>query len=181
MSAYFNAIPQAGDNPSVSQGQMLINFASLSTWTGVDHVLIGSTGYGTHQQVTFNSNNTPSSPTNPPVLFTKLVNSLGQLFFYSGSAAQSADQYVAAGNGSTMLLGGIIIKWFTVTFTANFQSFSFSSLGVGNFPNNAFGAVIGLQTIPGSAGYSALSTSAITITHSPGSSPITTFVIVIGN
>jgi hypothetical protein len=62
-------------------------------------------------QVTFDSNNPPSVPTTPPVLFTNPVAGLSQLFFYSGDAAHSSSQYAASANGSTFLLGGIILKW----------------------------------------------------------------------
>lgn len=111
---FYNNIPQPGDNPSNSQAQFLQNFTAIggtNSWTTQDHFGFGTGTDGQHKQITFASNNTPTSPTSPPILFTKLDSfSIPQLFYYTGTAAQSANQYSIA-QGSTMLLGGIILKW----------------------------------------------------------------------
>lgn len=182
---YNRDIPNAPNDPSVDQPNMKINNNSIEDWSAVDHVGYNTSGGGRHLQVTFNSNNVPGVfPVSPPILFTNLQNSIPQLFFFSGDAAHSSNQYVIGGSdnssGSVLLMGGIIVKWFTVTFTANFQAFTFAGLGINAFPNHAFAASVTANS-NFTAGYNALSSSGITILHGNGSTPITTGVIVIGN
>ena len=105
----------------------------------MDHVGFNFAGGGQHEQVTFNANNVPSSfPIAPPVLFTN--GTLPQLYYYSGTAAQSANQYVASGSGSTFLLGGIILKWGTFTMGSGVTSLSVSFAAA--FPNNKFSVCV---------------------------------------
>src|ERR1700729_2313552 len=110
--AYNLGIPNAPDNPSIDQPNMKTNNDNIATYVAVDHVGFNTAGSGQHNQITFHANNVPAVPTAPPVLFTNNdAFSLPQLFYYSGDAAHSSSQYVASPNGSTFLLGGIIIKW----------------------------------------------------------------------
>jgi len=53
MPVYTPNIPQPGDNPSQSQGQMLQNFQVLNTVFGVDHADFTSPIGGQHRQITF--------------------------------------------------------------------------------------------------------------------------------
>lgn len=52
-SSYNPAIPQATDVISVSQGQLLLNFAALQTWLDVNHVDYAATNAGKHYFVEF--------------------------------------------------------------------------------------------------------------------------------
>lgn len=152
---YFPNIPNPPDAPADDVASMQTNSASIAGIIGVDHVGFGSSGNGQHKQVTFNANNVPTLPTTFPALFTNVPTSYGgtpnyaQLFFYSGSASQSANQYVLTGTGSVLLLGGIILKWGTVTIPngAGSQPGSFSP----SFPNNSFSLVFtpGPNTVAG--------------------------------
>lgn len=135
--SYFNT-PNANDDPADDQPQMNTNFSSISSLISVDHVGFNVTGGGQHEKVTFNANNVPSVPTSPPVLFTDTVNGISQLFFYSGDAAHSSSQYVYASNGSTLLLGGIILKWGTYATGGDNANISFVSA----FPNNCYQVLI---------------------------------------
>lgn len=117
---YITNIPASGNNPSADQPNMQTNTNSINSIIATDHVGFNTTGPigppngvgGQHLQVSFNGNNVPGAfPVPLPVLFTNLVHSLAQLFYYSGSAAQSANQYVDGASGSTFALGGILIKW----------------------------------------------------------------------
>jgi len=45
---YLNDIPQATDQLSVSQGQLLTNFASIDSWVNVNHVDFDSADAGKH-------------------------------------------------------------------------------------------------------------------------------------
>lgn len=132
---YTTNIPFANNDPSVDQPNMKINTNSIDQILNVDHVSFNTAGGGRHEQVTFDSNNVPAIPTSPPVLFTNTVAGLPQLFFYSGpDAAHTSAQYVAALNGSTFLLGGIIMKWGKVIGAANNTAVVFVSA----FPNACF-------------------------------------------
>lgn len=110
---YVLGVPTPPHDPSEDVTAMQSNTNTIGDWVEIDHVGFNSSTGGTHLQVTFSSNNVPSVPTTPPVLFTNNdAFSVPQLFYYTGTASQSSGQYnVVNVNGSTMLLGGIILKW----------------------------------------------------------------------
>lgn len=130
--------PATGTAPSQSQPIMQTNNLSTYNMLAVDHITFNNTSGGQHKQITFNSNNVPSVPTSHPTLFTNIANGISQLFFYSGSAQQSSNQYYfdsgPNNEGSTFLLGGIIMKWGTVTLSTPFQTINFQV----QFPNHCF-------------------------------------------
>ena len=136
--AYNLGIPASNNNPSTDQPNMLTNNNNIATYVAIDHVAFNTAGSGQHNQVTFNANNIPSPPVAPPVLFTDTVQTLPQLKFYSGDAAHSSTQYVDAANGSTFLLGGIILKWGKALGANNNTTVSFTSA----FPNNCYSVVV---------------------------------------
>lgn len=170
MSISYNTnIPFSTHNPSDDQPLMLTNTNSTAQWVAIDHVGFdpgGGATSGQHKQVTFNSNNVPSVPTSPPVLFTNTVGSLPQLFFYSGNAASGQNQYSITGSGgtgsggSTFLLGGIIAKWGVVAASDN-SSITFATLSGAAFPNACLGVQLTLYTS------SASSTNALILSVSP--------------
>lgn len=133
---YTSGIPATNNDPSVDQPNMAINTNSIASLIAVDHVPFNTPGGGRHDQVTFNDNNVPTVPTTPPVLFTNLVNSLPQLMFYSGDAAHGSSQYVLTANGSTFLLGGIIAKWGTASFSGTSTALTVTFPVA--FPNDIF-------------------------------------------
>lgn len=147
---YSPTIPNPPNDPADDVFTMQNNSASINGIIAVDHIGFNVTGGGRHAQVTFNANNVPTPPVSPPVLFTDLPTNHGGaptnpgLFFYSGNSAQSSDQFTIASNGSVLLMGGIILKWGTVTYLAagGTQGFSFISA----FPNNAFSISIQSQS-----------------------------------
>jgi hypothetical protein len=52
---FYPNIPQPGDNPSVSQGELLQNFQSMgsaTSWTTIDHYGFGTGTDGQHKQIT---------------------------------------------------------------------------------------------------------------------------------
>lgn len=131
--SYTLGIPAANDNPSTDQPNMLANNDNNSAIWAIDHVTFGTNPSGTHKQVTFSSNNVPGAfpaAVNPAVLFT---NASSNLVFANTS---NAGQYtLGASPGSTVLMGGIIMKW--GTGTAN------SASTFGNaFPNAIFGVTV---------------------------------------
>ena len=133
---YNSGVPNADNDPSVDQPDMLINAQSILGILGEDHVTFNNAVGGTHKQVRFSSSNVPSLPTLFPTLFvqTPVGGTKDELFFFSGSAAQSANQYDISTNGSVVLLGGIIIKWGSVGLSPNGTVVTFPVA----FPNNCF-------------------------------------------
>jgi hypothetical protein len=175
--AYNLGIPNAPNNPSTDQPNMLTNNNNIATYVAVDHVAFNTSGSGQHAQVTFNANNVPSVPTAPPILFTNTVAGLPQLFFYSGDTAHSTNQYIAGTTGSTFLLGGIILKWGVGALSGSPTTFSTA------FPNNCFAVVItGTSTLyTGGFVATALLPGSFTSVRTSGSGATGFNYIAIGN
>lgn len=179
-------IPAANDRPSDDQPLMQSNFANINSYLKVEHTDPAAVNAGRHKQVTFNSNNPPSVPTSPPVLFTNNVDGAGnglpgglaEMFFYSGAASASSNSYRATPNGSTMLLGGIILKWGSAGAIGG-GGFSFATA----FPNNCFSViVVGSSTLyTGGFVVSSKSNSGAVITRTSGSGSTGYYYIAIGN
>lgn len=146
--SYNIGIPAASHNPSNDQPNMLQNNDNIPALISVDHVNFNTAGSGQHLRVTFNSNNVPSFPLLNPTLFTNNdAFAIPQLFYYTGSAPTSANQYTLTANGSALLFGGIIAKWGVVTLAPGFdQDISFGSLGLADFPNACFTVVANINT-----------------------------------
>ena len=88
-------IPQAGDVPSLSQGQLLTNFTALNTVFGVDHLAFNAVDGGEHQQVTLNSVIADPGLADPKCsLYIKTVAGDSELFFekYDNAAAANLVQ-----------------------------------------------------------------------------------------
>lgn len=130
-------IPDAPNDPADDQPRMKANYANISGFLSVDHVAPGTTGDGFHKVVTFNSNNVPAFPLTKGVLFTNNAPTIPQLFYYTGNAAQSSSQYTQSATGSTMLLGGIILKWGKEAIPSG--THATGTITFANaFPNNCF-------------------------------------------
>lgn len=184
---YFPTIPATNDDPADDQPLMLQNFGSINTLINVDHVGFNNASYGEHNQVTFASNNVPTTPTAPPVLFTNiqdgngnaLPGSLAQLFFYSGSTVKGSTQYASVSNGSALLLGGIVIKWGSGALTGVGNPTSF----VNSFPTNCFAVIITGTSTLYTGGFVATSVgpSSFTAVRTSGSGNTGFYYIAIGN
>jgi hypothetical protein len=182
MTFPFNtSIPAATSNPADDQPIIQTNFLSTSQLLAVDHVTFNNSTGGQHEQVTFNANNVPSPPVSPPVLFTNTVAGLPQLFFYSGDAAHSSNQYVASANGSTLLLGGIILKWGSASISSPSSVVSFPVA----FPNNCFNvqATVNRTGANVAVAVSGVSTTGFTAYGTASASPIafTLYYLAIGD
>jgi len=175
------SIPNANDYPGDDQPGMQTNFANINSYLSIDHVQAGLSGNGFHKEVTFNSNNVPAVfPVTPPVLFTNnqdgagnaLPGSLSELFYYTGTATDSKNQYVSTSNGSVLLFGGIIMKWGTanlpgtgfnqpVTFPVAFPNNCFLAVAIAT--NTGTGAVtVNVDTSFSASGFVAIKSSAST-------------------
>lgn len=147
---YNDGVPNGPNNPSQDQPLMLQNTQAIKAILGIDHVTFDTVNSGTHTQVQFSSNPTITPPTTFPTLFTGTKGGttgggLSQLFFYSGNADQSANQYTIGSNGSVLLFGGIILKWATTDGSKTVYDLS-SDFGLTNFQNGAFGAVASIKS-----------------------------------
>lgn len=150
--SYTPNIPVSGQSLGVTKNPINSNFQVLNTTIAVDHVMMNNAGAGQHKQVTFNTVTDPGAGTiTPPILFTNnkdgagntLPGSLAELFFYTGDTTKSRNQYVTANgtnSGSTMALGGIIIKWGRQANADN-TAITFSAVTGSQFPNNCFSVV----------------------------------------
>lgn len=140
---YNAGVPNPDNDPSVDQPDMLINTQSIASLIATDHVGFNTPNGGTHDQVTFSSNNVPTLPTTFPTLFTQVPSggTKPELYFYSGTAAQSSSQYVRASAGSAVLTAGIIIKWGSSGLVPNNTTINF----VSPFPNACFNVQLTIQ------------------------------------
>lgn len=185
--------PAANDPPRNDQGPMQTNFASIKTLIDVDHVDFANGQYGQHKQVTFEGNNPPSPPppgvpvtVTPPILFVNnqdgagnnLPKPLSQLFFYTGADTEAQNQYISQPTGSVLILGGIILKWGTITGTNAGNPITFTPA----FPNNCFSLVLTSQepAISSSPAVTTVTKSGFIAFRSSGGNQ-TLYYIAIGN
>lgn len=122
-------IPNPGDNISVSQGQIKINFGQLNSIFATDHYAFNDatvSSRGFHKKIVF-----PAIPTAPTVVPNSISSALypaadprdtlsaneTQLFFANGKGIQQITNAFksATANGWTMLPSGIILMWGTKT------------------------------------------------------------------
>lgn len=146
-----NSVPATNDNPSDDQPDMLVNNQSTNDIIGTDHITFNMNNGGQHKAITFNQDASyapVSFPVSPPQLFTSIgAGGIPQLVYYSGTAAQSSNQYTLAPNGSTFLMAGFIIKWGVATVPAGLTGpITFASLGLANFPNNCYNVTANVHT-----------------------------------
>jgi len=112
-------IPQANDDPSVSQAQLLANFGVLNTDFAVNHnPLTATANPGFHTKVFFANvlGADPGLSAPQSSLYTKTVSAANQLFFQNGALASNVFQLtnlpvVTTGtNYSVVTPWGLIIK-----------------------------------------------------------------------
>jgi hypothetical protein len=133
--SYFPNIPNPPNDPADDVSSMQTNSQSIGQLIAVDHVGFNVANGGFHKQITFQNGNVPTLPSSFGVLFTQTgSSSIPQLFYYSGNASQTQTQYQIAAQGSTMVLGGIVLKWGTIVAAFNGVTYNF----VNAFPNNCF-------------------------------------------
>jgi len=189
-------IPAAKNTPAQDQPKMQTNFANIAGFLAVNHTAPGTDDTaGTHTLVEFPVNVVPSAVSGnyTPVLFTNnqdgnqpTPNTLpgNELFFFSGSVAESLQQYIVGSNGSSMIFGGLILKWgnltippattsTTVTFSSPYSNNCFCVLLTAS---NARGAVLSSTTF-----VSSVSATNFILTSGTSSQPATFYYLAIGN
>lgn len=143
MTIYIPNIPQPNDDPTQSQSQLLGNFGKLNTDFSVNHVPFTAGGNnGTHTIVNFpvtqNADPTPAGLAS--ALYTKTVNSLGELFFTNSSFVRQLTDLPLINSGTSY---GITTPWGLII---NFGVGTATSSGNPNnfaipFPNSCFSVV----------------------------------------
>lgn len=116
--AYNRDIPDAPNNPSVDQPDMLANTNSIDDLLAVDHYSFNTPTGGIHKQVTLINEAAPGVGAGNGVLYANLAtgqswpfwqNALGSVQLIGGVPVATAN------NGTAFLGGGLILKWGTVT------------------------------------------------------------------
>ncbi len=166
---YTRDIPNAPNNPSQDQPDMKINTNSTDDLVAVDHTSFNVANGGQHKSIHFNQDASyvPVPPVSPPQLFTNTVSGIPQIFYYSGTAPQSSDQYDIAATFSTFLFGGMILKGGLITKTNPVsQVFTYTTLTppIESFINNTLAVVLTPITGSGSFSVSAVSSTTFTVT-----------------
>ncbi len=140
---YIPDIPQSGDIPSQSQGEILTNFQQLNTVFDVDHVPFNDTtaaNRGKHDQSTYiELAADPTTAANEVAVYSKDDGGNARLFMRqesNGTVIQlSGANPTSAISGSTFLPGGIILKWGVLATPSDGDPVTFAG---GAFPNNVF-------------------------------------------
>lgn len=144
---YSRDIPAGNLTPAQNRPSMTINTNSADSIWDEDHYGFNDNNGGLHQQVTFPLIHVPPTAPFTPTVFTKNdPYTIPQLFYYTGTEAQSSLQYIlgssSGAQGSVMLLGGIILKWGQKSFSGTSGNVSFSGEGLQSFPHNLFNVMI---------------------------------------
>lgn len=171
--AYQNNIPQATDDLSISQSDILNNFAAIDTFVNVNHVSFNGADQGKHSQITFPLGPLAGQPFTYGVgeiglqSLNQLPTSVPDIWMTRGvGTAIPITGSLKATTGWTYLPSGVLIKWGSGT-----------AAGAGNtivtFPvaatNPVFSAVYTSLITPTSAittYVAALSTTTITVNTS---------------
>lgn len=147
MTIYTANIPQPGDIPSQSQGQILQNFQSLQNALDKNHVTLSdTTNRGLHKFLQMPEQGAdPATAVNEGGLYCKDIGGFTRLVFRqenSGTVIQmSGIDPLAATNGYTFLPGGILMQWGTSAVVAGFQNILYNI----PFPNACFNVSITSQ------------------------------------
>ena len=82
MTAYDNSIPAANDDPSVSQGEIQQNFASIQLLVDKNHVDFGDANYGKHKYTSLvKQSAVPTGIVDECNLYSKVVSGATEQFF----------------------------------------------------------------------------------------------------
>lgn len=116
--AYNENIPQATDNPSQSQSQILDNFQEISIAFNTNHGNFNSANQGKHAFLQMpEQSSAPATSANEMALYTKesALTSVAEMFIRKESNGNEIEftSFLGATNGWTRLPSGILLKWGT--------------------------------------------------------------------
>jgi len=173
MITYNRDIPDGPHNPSADQPLMKDDTNAIDDIIAVDHRTFNENASGYHKSIHFDQNSgyVPGVfPVNPPQFFTGssttlptfgFPNAFAQLFYFTGNAIDSSNQYAIATtggvanssgpNGSVMLFAGFIMKWGVAaiaktTSTHGEGTVLFNTTGAA-FPNHCFLVNVNLRSL----------------------------------
>ena len=114
--AYNPDIPQAADDPSQSQGQILANFQELNTFLSVNHESLNSGTQGKHKFLQMPEQaSAPATAANEGAIYTQESSFTGntECVFRRESNGSEIEftGLLGAENGWTRLPSGILLKW----------------------------------------------------------------------
>ena len=128
----YNAnIPQASDDPSQSQGQLLDNFQAINTFTAVNHVALNDSNQGKHKFMQMpEQSSAPTTTSNEGAIYTQESSLTGNtecVFRRESNGLQiEFTGFLGAANGWSRFPSGILLKWgqssSTGTGTTNFPT-----------------------------------------------------------
>lgn len=156
--AYVSTIPQANDQLSVSQPQILGNFGQINTWVNIDHTGLNAGNLGQHNKVTFPIQGSAPAFGGSNGLWSELyatTGAVGELWLnhrngqqYPISASVLSQTPLVATNtsGWSYLSSGIVIKWGVTAGPFVLSNIDISSTGPAGGPNLA--AAFSAQSTP---------------------------------
>lgn len=138
-------VPVSGDTLGGTRDIIRTNFQRIAAVDSVNHVPFNASGEGKHKFMQmpesgtgFDNNDTsPTTAANEGALYAKESGSKTCLFWReesNGAEIQLTGSVTASTNGTTLLPGGIILKWGTKSSPGTSGSVSFSPA----FPNNVY-------------------------------------------
>lgn len=169
-------IPNGPNDPADDQVEIRTNFSNINSYLQVDHVEAGAIGNGEHLQVTYNSFNPPSAPSDsvgiaftdagiarPASPMNYYINSQGTfpmtaLRAFGVFTTQNIDGAVVAGNGFNIvsITASASGQTYTIVLTTNSVNsddvaimVSTSFVAAGSFQNIAYSFTGSTLTITG--------------------------------
>ena len=114
--AYNENIPQASDNPSQSQAQILDNFQEISAAFNKNHGNFNAADQGKHSFLQIpEQSSAPATSANEMGLYTKesSLTSVAEMFIRRESNGTEIEftSFLGAANGWTRLPSGVLLKW----------------------------------------------------------------------
>lgn len=163
--SYNSSTPQAADNPSTSQGQILDNFTEISTAFNLNHGNFNAATQGKHTLINFVRQTLPQSANaNEGLLFAALVNGASELYYGrdSTAAVQMTGQQPSTGGGTATsyswnFVDGLSIRHGVVSHPANSTAISFDTA----FPNTAY--IVVLTPVGAAANATAWNAQSLTV------------------
>lgn len=140
-------IPQTGQSLGATRDPIRNNFTNYNTLVSVNHVAPNAVGQGKHKFVEMPVQSPdPATLAGEGGLFTKTTSSSSELFYLRDAVATTyqmtgplfTGQGALTKGGTTMLFGGIVLKWGFVSVGAGTTSVSFNTQCGSNFPTNCF-------------------------------------------
>lgn len=180
-------IPASGNSLGQTRDPIRNNFTNYNTVISQDHVAPNDDDQGKHKFSTYVEQGADPDPdANECAVYSKEAASVTELFFQRESAGTAIQMTVgdptAATQGQTFLPGGVIVKWDTITMTANNQEVTFPSA----FPNACFGVLAINQGNGSNTAYMSISTKSVSSFFLLANSiavgfPFGVFYVAIGN